>query len=241
MNTQKLKRILIVDDEPLARARIKRLLPQQEGFTCIAEAENAKQAWQLAEQYKPDIVLLDIEMPDIDGISFACELDKLSMPPAVIFVTAHAEHALEAYNANPLDYILKPVSAERLLVALNRAQARVVPAALALEKLSYTMAGVTKQLFINDILYCIAEDKYVRVVTENTSALIDHSLNQLQQMLPQKFLRIHRKTLINSDYFCSLHVENESGTYIKLQGVDEPLDVSRRALPHVKQALQITS
>lgn len=240
MNAQKLMRILIVDDEPLARARIKRLLSQHAGFICIAEADNAKQAWQLTEQHKPDIILLDIEMPDIDGISLACDLDKLRDAPAVIFVTAHAEHALEAYTASPVDYVLKPVSAQRLLAALQRAQARIAPTALAIEKLSYTIGGVTKQLFINDILYCTAEDKYVSVVTANATALVDQSLNQLQQILPHKLLRIHRKTLINIDYFYSLHTDSDGRAYIKLQGIDDKLDVSRRALTLVKQSLQIS-
>lgn len=248
VNTEKLMRVLIVDDEPLARARIKRLLLQQPGFHCVAEAENAKQALQLAQQHAPDVMLLDIEMPDMDGISLACQLESLNPVPAVIFVTAHAEHALEAYRAAPLDYILKPVAAERLFEALQRVQSQLVaqqqakPAASAAqtEKLNYTIAGVTKQVLITDILYCMADDKYVRVITADTTALIDQSLNQLQQILPQHFLRSHRKILINSHYFHSLHTANDGRTYIKLQGLDDKLDVSRRALSNIKHSLQLT-
>jgi two-component system, LytTR family, response regulator AlgR len=244
--TQQLLRILIVDDEPLARARIKRLLLQQAGYVCVAEAENAKQALALTQQHKPDVVLMDIEMPEVDGISLACKLEGLTglgPIPSVIFVTAHAEHALEAYRAGPLDYILKPVSASRLFDALHRAQTKIAAMAatppIPVEKLNYTIAGVTKQLLVSDILYCVADDKYVRVLTKDTAALIDKSLTQLQQILPAQFVRTHRKIVINADYFASLHTDNDGRSYIKLQGLDEKLDVSRRALATVKQTLRL--
>lgn len=245
MSTQQLLRVVIVDDEPLARARIKRLLLQQTGYECVAEAENAKQALALIQQHKPDVLLMDIEMPEVDGISLACQLDSLTAGaiPSVIFVTAHAKHALEAYRAGPLDYILKPVSAERLFEALQRVKVKLsAPAETPTEqlaKLNYSIAGVTKQLLISDIMYCIADDKYVRVLTKDTAALIDKSLTQLQQILPAQFLRTHRKIVINTDYFASLHTANDGRTYIKLHGCTEKLDVSRRALAKVKQILQL--
>jgi len=242
MNRHTLIKVIIVDDEPLARARIKRLLQQQPGFICVAEAQNAQQGLALTKQHQPDLMLIDIEMPVTDGISLACQLQSLEPTPEVIFVTAHAEHALEAYRAGPVDYILKPISADRLFEALARARSRVTaqakPATPTIDKLSYTIAGVTKQLLITDILYCIAEDKYVRVVTHNAEALIDQSLTQLQTLTP-KLIRSHRKILINVDHFSSLTTQSDGRTYIQLQGCDEKLDVSRRALATVKQALAL--
>lgn len=231
-------KVLIVDDEPLARARIKRLLLQQPSYEYVGEAGDAVQALQLAKQLKPDLMLIDIEMPNTDGISLACQLDGLSKVPAVIFVTAHAEHALEAYRAAPLDYILKPVSAERLFEALLRVKGKVIASSKP-AKLSYTIGTVTKQLVVAEILYCTADDKYVRVITTSTEAIIDQSLNQLQQVLPAQFIRSHRNTLINLDYFQSLHTAVDGKIYIKLQGVDNKLNVSRRALANVKQALKL--
>ncbi|MBU2112271.1 MAG: LytTR family DNA-binding domain-containing protein [Gammaproteobacteria bacterium] len=235
-------RVLIVDDEPLARARLQRLLSQLDGYNCVGEAANAEQAKLLIGSLQPDLLLLDIAMQGQDGIALAKELLQCPTPPAVIFVTAHPQHALDAYSAGPVDYLLKPVSAERLKDALQRAGAttrahlerhQIEP------KLSYTLAGVTRQLAIKDVMYFAAEDKYVRVYAKGAEALIEYSLTQLEQQFSQHLLRIHRRFLINKSYFAALHTNVEGNHCITLIDCDIKLQVSRRALPTIKSALKL--
>lgn len=235
-------RVLIIDDEPLARARLRRLLLSHPDYLCVGEAENAAQALTMIAELTPDLLLLDIAMPDGNGISLASKVLTLTTPPAVIFVTAHPEHALEAYQAAPADYLLKPVSAERLSAALQRLGATTrahLERKQVADKLSYTLAGVTRQLAVRDILYCVADDKYVRVILTNGDALLDVSLNQLEQQFSQQLLRIHRKILINKYYFDALHASADGKHYLTLRQLNDKLDVSRRALPAIKAALQL--
>jgi len=234
-------RVLIVDDEPLARARLQRLLSQLSGYSCVGEASNAEQAKLLIRSQQPDLLLLDIAMQGQDGIALAKELLQCPTPPAVIFVTAHPQHALDAYSAGPVDYLLKPVSAERLNDALQRAGAttRAHLERYNEPKLSYTLAGVTRQLAIRDVMYFVAEDKYVRVYAKDTEALIEHSLTQLEQQFSQHLLRIHRRFLINKSHFAALHTNVEGNHYITLTGSDIKLQVSRRALPSIRSALKL--
>lgn len=232
-------RILIVDDEPLARARLTRLLAQLPEHQCVAEAENATQAMQQIKQLQPDLVLLDIAMPGQDGISLGTDILQLAVPPAVIFVTAHPQHALDAYQASPVGYLLKPVAAAALQTALQKAgtltRAHLERKSSA-AKLSYLQAGIKRQLALDDIYYFTADDKYVRMVFNQGEALIEQSLVQLQQQFPQQLLRIHRRTLINKAYFARL-LSQEGRHWVLLKGCDDKLEVSRREVAALRHHL----
>lgn len=232
-------KVLIVDDEPLARARLQRLLSQQSGFSCVGEAATAEQALTLIHSLQPDLLLLDIAMPGHDGISLATEILKLPTPPAVIFVTAHPQHALEAYNASPADYVLKPVSPERLRQALDRVgtQTRAhLERKIVEPKLSYVLAGVRRQLELKDVLFFSAEDKYVRMVFQTGEAVIEQSLVQLLQLYPEQLLRIHRSTLINKAYLSRL-VSSQGKHWVVLNSWSEKLEVSRREVVNIRSRI----
>lgn len=236
-------RILIVDDEPLARSRLKRLLGQFAEHQCVAEAENASEAMEQIHKLQPDLVLLDIAMPGQDGISLGCQIRQLPVPPAVVFVTAHPQHALDAYQASPADYLLKPVSADSVGLALKKVGALT---RAHLDKtsnnevlISYQLGNQQRQTKLSDVYYFCADQKYTRMVFAKGSALLDFSLTQLEQHYPQLLLRIHRNCLINRDRFRSLLTLPGGSHYIVLDGIDEKLEVSRRALPAVKQQLAL--
>lgn len=231
-------KVLIVDDESLARARLRRLLAAHSEFECVGEAGNAQQALRAIAELQPDLLLLDIAMPGQNGLSLAMELLKLPTPPAVIFVTAHPQHALDAYAACPADYLLKPVAAERLAQALQRlgTQTRAhVERKLIEPKLNYVLAGIKRQLDLKDVQYFKAEDKYVKAVLKSGDAIIEHSLAQLLEQYPEQLVRIHRSTLVNKT--CLARMYTASGKhFVLLTDGETKLEVSRREMANLRKA-----
>lgn len=232
-------RILIVDDEPLARTRLKRLLSELSDYQCIGEAESATQAIELINAQQPEVVLLDIAMPERDGIDLGKEILQLPTPPAVIFVTAHPQHALEAYQASPADYLLKPVALERLQQALQRVgmQTKAHIERKNIEpKIAFVQAGVKRQLELKEVLFFSAEDKYVRMVFVTGEAIIEQSLIQLQQQFPAQLLRVHRSTLINKMHLSRLLSAN-GRHWVLLHGWQGKLEVSRREVANIRSCM----
>jgi len=234
---------LIVDDEPLARARLSRLLTQLQAFEQILVAEDVQHALQLNQQFRPEVVFLDIAMPGLNGLQLAERLSATPLPPALIYVTAHPEHALDAYSTAPLDYLLKPVNSARLSQAIARLDkpTRLNPEPLlrSNEVLSGQCGGVKRQLSLRQVQYLKAEDKYVRAVgLAAEELLLEQSLQQLLERYPQSLLRIHRSVVINKMYFKAL-INKNNRHYISLQNSDELLEVSRRLLGAVKAALNL--
>lgn len=234
---------LIVDDEPLARARLSRLLTQLQAFEQILVADDVQHALQLNQQFRPEVVFLDIAMPDLNGLQLAERLSATPLPPALIYVTAHPEHALDAYSTAPLDYLLKPVNSARLSQAIARLDkpTRLNPEPLlrSNEVLSGQCGGVKRQLSLRQVQYLKAEDKYVRAVgLAAEELLLEQSLQQLLERYPQSLLRIHRSVVINKMYFKAL-INKNNRHYIALQNSDELLEVSRRLLGAVKTALNL--
>ena len=228
--------ILIVDDEPLARSRLRRLLSDIVGFRLVGEAANTEEAATILQQQPVDILLLDIQMPQQDGLAFAKQLLSLQVPPAVILVTAHPEHALDAYAVSPADYLLKPVTAERLQQALKKAGilTRAHNKPLSDSKLSYQIGGNRRQVDFTHIQYFVADEKYVKVVFDDGEALLETSLQQLEQKYPDKLQRIHRNTLVNWQRFDSLQSLPDGKYRLRLKGCDAELDVSRREASRLK-------
>lgn len=239
-------RVLVVDDEPLARARLARLLaacadpPAQ----VVGEAGTAAQALALLPSTAPDAVLLDIHMPGADGLALARALRERPVPPPVVFVTAHASHALQAFDLDAVDYLTKPVRAERLQQALrklvrHRGEAPTAPAVP--EALLVQDRGRTERVPLADVLVLKAELKYVTLRTASRSLILDGSLSELEERYPAHFLRIHRNALVARHALRALERHHDpdegEGWAVRLAGIDEPLAVSRRQLPAVRDLL----
>lgn len=245
--------ILIVDDEALARSRLRTLLGdcQDTVRTTVAEAANTSDA---LAQLTPtggrafDLLLLDIHMPGQDGLCLAHAVQALAHPPGVVFVTAHADHAVSAFELDAVDYLTKPVRRERLLQALTKAQ-RVtrkaapapVPSVPEGETLLIQDRGRTERLPLAEVLYFKAELKYVTVRTTTRSYIMDGSLSELEAKFAPRFLRIHRNALVARRTVRALekHYDPEEGEgwAVRLQGLTELLMVSRRQVAAVREEL----
>lgn len=249
MQPDNLLRVMLVDDEPLARARMRTLLGDCNDPTVyvVAEASNAEVAAPLLREHPVDVVLLDIRMPGDSGLKLASTLRSLQSPPAVVFVTAHAEHAVAAFDLEAVDYLTKPVRLERLRQALQKAERYVeanrgLQANLATEEvLVIQERNRTERVPLSRVLYFKAELKYITVRTANRSYILDGALNDLEDKFAQQFIRIHRNALVARKMVRSLEkhfdAEEGEGWAVRLQGVDELLSVSRRQLSTVRGVL----
>lgn len=241
-------RALIVDDEALARTRLRTLLgecPLPEVLV-EGEASTAAQALAMLAQHRFDVVLLDIHMPGADGMALARTVRALPHAPAIIFVTAHAEHAVQAFDIEAMDYLTKPVRLSRLALALQKVerllrQTGQPSRARDEEFLTIQDRGRTERVPLNAVAYLKAELKYVTVRTPARSYILDASLSELEEKYGQQFLRIHRNALVTRSLVRALekHYDEEEGECwaVRLQGVDELLTVSRRQLPAVRELL----
>lgn len=240
--------VLVVDDEPLARSRLRTLLADcaTPAARVGGEAANATQAMELLRRQPFDAVLLDIRMPGADGLALAQALRTLEQPPAVIFVTAHAEHAVEAFDLEAADYLTKPVRLERLQVALQKVERSAIAARGAqpeapLDMLVIQDRGRTERVPVPEVLYFKAELKYVTVRTAARSYILDASLSDLEERYAAQFMRVHRNALVARDAVRALekHDDPEEGEVwaVRLNGIDELLAVSRRQLSAVREAL----
>lgn len=230
--------VLIADDEPLARSRLKRLLMETGLNAEVSEAASAAEARNMATNSILDLVLLDISMPGEDGLSLAEFFATLPEPPAVIFVTAYSEHALAAFNVHAVDYLLKPVTTSQLKQSLQRAYQlnRLQKYQSGPSVIRYQQSGLSKSITLDQVLYFSAEDKYVRMYMQGDDVLLDQSLNQLAASYPQ-LLRIHRQTLINPLHLTAVRHPANHPCLAELAHGRFNLPISRRALSLVKQAL----
>jgi len=239
---------LIVDDELLARSRMRALLEQctDPQVLVAGEAANAAQALHLLAQQAVDVALLDIHMPGSDGMALAAKLASLDNPPAIVFVTAHAAHAVQAFDLEAVDYVTKPVRLSRLMLALQKVERRrqaeqATQADGAAGFLVIQDRGRTERVPLSEVVYLKAELKYVTVRTAGRSLILDGSLSELEERLGQHFLRIHRNALVARRLVRALekHFDEEEGEgwAVRLQGVDEALAVSRRQLAAVRELL----
>ena len=258
-------RILIVDDEPPARVRLRQVLADCAGrvtLTVAGEADGGLKALAAAEQLQPDVVLLDIHMPDMNGLEVARHLSaratEADPPPAVIFVTAYDEHALAAFEVQALDYLLKPVGAERLVAALARAHrlrpndSKLAQAARAIGAIrthvTVSERGRMILVPVDDIVYLRAELKYVTIRTATREHLTEESLTSLEQEFGERFVRIHRNALVARASILGFQrvrgeadEEGESSDghwVVLLKDFPEELPISRRQWPLVKEAVR---
>ena len=240
--------ILIVDDETLARQRLRTLLADctAPAIGSVTEAAHATEAMERLQHGTVDVVLLDIHMPGMDGISFAQALAALPRPPAVVFVTAHAEHAVAAFELDAVDYLTKPVRLERLQQALQKTErtahmGRALQADLAQGTLLIHDRGRTERIPLGEVLYFKAALKYVTVRTAARSYILDDSLSELETRYAPRFMRIHRNALVARRAVRALEkhydADEGEGWAVRLDGLSELLMVSRRQVAAVRDAI----
>ncbi|KTF16311.1 LytR/AlgR family response regulator transcription factor [Pseudoalteromonas sp. H105] len=230
---------LIVDDEPLARMRVQRLLSAISEYSVFEQACNGQEALAIAANFVPDIVFLDVDMPQMNGLEVAEKLNELSVPPAVVFITAHPEHALDALQLSAAGYLVKPVtkdSVEKVTAQLGRVNRAHLQAQKA-KSISYQSSGIIKTVQLHDVYFLSAEDKYTRIVFNEGEALIDQSLKQIEQEFPAFFLRTHRKILVNKERIVALKTYCDGSHKVQVDGCTEELVVSRREYKRVKSFL----
>lgn len=242
-------RLLIADDEQPARERLAALVEEIGTAQVVAHAANGVEVLQALEQAAPEVVLLDIRMPGMDGLEVARHLARLEHPPSVIFTTAYDDHALTAFETNAVDYLLKPIRKARLAAALARAQQLTRAQLAGLEgsrvateasrtHISATMHGALQLVPVSEIAYLRAEDKYVVVRHAGGRLLIEESLASLEQEFGERFLRVHRNALIAVAHVRELARNNDGGWEVRLRDIEEPIAVSRRLAPGVRRALK---
>lgn len=263
MHTTPALKVLLVDDEPLARLRLRSLLEacQEPRAEVVAEAGTASQAQAWLKDHGCDLILLDVQMPGPDGLQLADVLREKPQRPAVVFVTAHAEHALRAFELEALDYLTKPVRRERLQAALARVAERLAERAAARagraaaesvpegEVITLTERGRLLRIPVAEVLYIKAEQKYLTLRTATHSHVMDGSLSELEHRLAPRFLRVHRNALVACSAVRELERHGgepeedtgfgalEPGWAVRVAFVDEWLSVSRRQVAAVREAL----
>lgn len=243
-------KVLIVDDEALARSRLRTLLAEctDPRADVVGEAGNAVQAMEHIQRGQCDLVLLDVHMPGVDGMALAGALRQMEAPPAVVFVTAYAEHAVHAFELEAVDYLTKPVRRERLQQALQKVLRQLSASEQNIhdgggmgESLIIQERGRSERVALTDVIYLKAELKYITVRTADKEHIYDGALSDLEQRYAHLFVRVHRNALVARRAVRAVEKHNDpvdgEGWTVRLDGVDERLAVSRRQLAAVREAL----
>ncbi|MBT8102622.1 MAG: response regulator [Gammaproteobacteria bacterium] len=245
-------KILIVDDEKPARDRLRQLLQGDDDYEVVGEASNGRDALSLAAELEPDVVLLDIRMPGLDGIETAHHLNALERTPAVVFTTAYNEYAVDAFEARAVGYVLKPVRRSRLAAALDQASklagntlrqiASQSSADTARRHVCTRSHGELKLIPISDIWCFLADQKYVRVEHEGGKDLLDDSLKSLAAEFEDRFVRIHRAALVAVDRIRKIEKITDGKHRVVLRDGshvdDKELIISRRHVAEVRRRLK---
>ena len=241
--------ILICDDEPLAVERLSRLVAQL-GHQVVATAQHGKQALEMVQQFEPDVVLLDIQMPEMDGLTCAQHLAHFNPMPAIIFCTAFDEHALQAIQSQAKGYLLKPIAKAELETVLENVTKLTQAQLTNLEHKELMEEKVQRQQIaaktyrglelipVENIYYFLADQKYVTVRHKNGSVLIDETLKDLENEFGDQFIRIHRNALVSVHFLDGLEVISSGQYQVRCRELEERLAVSRRHLPNLRERIQ---
>ena len=230
-------RALLVDDEAPARSELRYLLQAHAEVKVVGEAASAAEAIELTRELAYDVVFLDVEMPGASGLETAPHIHERPEPPAIVFVTAHAEYAVDAFAVEAFDYLLKPVDPERLARVVERLRERSHENAVPVDKVPVVAGGGTELLDPDQIHYAHAEGDYSRVHTYDRAYLCTSSLGELEDRLGSRFARIHRSYLVNLAKVAGVRRASDR---FRLQLADESrteLDVSRRQSREVRERL----
>jgi two-component system response regulator AlgR len=242
-------KILIADDEHLARARLRGLLEAEPGIEVVGEAADGRDAVLKAQNLGAEVLLLDIRMPVMDGLEAAQHIASLDPQPAVIFCTAYDQYAVAAFEAQALDYLVKPIRRDRLLEAIARAKRFIRPAQFEQTRealdgdrrrthLCARLRGNLHLVPVGEISHLQAEDKYVVVNYPGGAVLVEDTLKALESEFPDLFVRIHRNCLVARDRIRALKRQPDGGVVAELEGVEGDLEVSRRNLPGLRKLVR---
>jgi two-component system, LytTR family, response regulator AlgR len=239
-------KVLIVDDEPPARERLRGLLTEIGDVDVIGEAATGAEALSCVHDLAPDVLLLDVRMPGMDGLEAARHLNVLEEPPAVIFTTAYDQYAVEAFEAHAVGYLLKPVRKEQLAAALTRAgrltRAQLQTLAAAGTRRSHIAArrrDGLRLIPLEEVQYFLADQKYTTVRHLGGEDLIEDSLRLLESEFGASFVRIHRNALVGAKYLERIERTAEGQYFVRLRGCEAPLQVSRRMAGELKERFRI--
>ena len=239
-------KIIIADDEPLARERLRHLLAGAADVDIVAEAGDGLAVLHACAEHDPDLVLLDIAMPGMDGMEVVRHLAAFEPRPAVVFCTAYDAHALSAFEAQAIDYLVKPVRAERLAAALERVRTFAAGRAHAIgphgrerSHLCARLGGSLRLIPVEDVHYLQAEEKYVVVHHARGKDLVEESLKALEEEFGGRFVRIHRNCLVARHELMELRRDGEGHVRAVLRHGEHPLEVSRRCLPGLRNQVRL--
>jgi len=237
-------KILVADDEVLARDYLVSLVRKLgEPYEVVGEASNGREAVARCEEDCVDLVLMDIQMPGMDGLEAARRIARMPVPPAVIFTTAFAEHALPAFEVNGAGYLLKPIRLEKLKEALEKVT-QVTRPLLGKEEIrpelwiTASFRGNLERIPFSSIYYFRAESKYVVVRHEGGEALIEESLKSLERRFDKRLVRIHRNALVILERIAGLERQPDGSIHLVFSDIADQLEVSRRHLPEVRRLLR---
>ena len=241
-------KVVIADDEPLARERLRGLLAAITGVEVVADAADGHEALHACAAHHPDLVLLDIAMPGIDGLEAARHLAAFEPRPAVVFCTAYDAHALSAFEAEAIDYLVKPVRPERLAAAIERVRTFAAgrgqggstgaPQGQRRTHLCARLRGSLRLIPIEDVHYLHAEEKYVIVHHARGEDLIEESLKSLEEEFGSRFVRIHRNCLVARHEIVELKRSPDGHVQALLRHGKAPLEVSRRCVAGLRETLK---
>lgn len=242
-------KVLICDDEPLAVERLSRLVSKM-GHEVVATAHHGQDALEQARLHQPDVILLDIQMPGMNGLVCAEQLSQLNPRPAIVFCTAYDQHALEAFKSQAQAYLLKPIDPAELeqalkqLTQLTQAQLNALPNPELLQDLKTQRHQIAAKTYrgvelipVENIYYFLADQKYVTIRHKNGSVLIDETLKELETEFADQFIRIHRNALVSIAYLDGLELVSSGQYQVRLRGLDERLSISRRHLSTLRERI----
>ncbi|MFT7109516.1 MAG: two-component system response regulator AlgR [Psychrobacter glaciei] len=237
-------KIIIVDDEPLARTRLIRFINNAQLGEVVSEAGNGIEAIQEIEKFAPDVVLMDIQMPAMNGLEAAQHISQLDTPPAIIFTTAFDEYAIQAFDVQAVGYLLKPVRLEELrnalskLGKLNKVQAQSLNGNSCRSHISAKSHQGLELIPIENIILFRADQKYISVFHKLGELLIDESLKELEDEFEGVFVRVHRNALVAIKAISGFEKNDDGGYLLTLNGYDQQIAISRRHVAGVRKLIK---
>ena len=240
-------KVLIVDDEAPARDRLIHMVSSIDSMETSGQASNGLEAVRMVQNSHPDVVLMDIRMPGMDGLEAARHLSEMDEPPAIIFTTAYSEHALEAYDANAVDYLVKPIRQEKLEKSLAKARklTKAQIAALNIETnntgrshICARIRGNLELIPVDEIVYFQADQKYITVRHLGGEVLIEDALKNLETEFEDRLIRIHRNALVSTNYITGMEKNIDGRFVVTFKEIDDKLEISRRHVAEVRKFLK---
>lgn len=240
-------KVLIVDDEAPARDRLIHMVSSIDAMETSGQASNGLEAVRMVQDFHPDVVLMDIRMPGMDGLEAARHLSEMDEPPAIILTTAYSEHALEAYDANAVDYLVKPIRQEKLEKSLAKARKLTKAQIAALNNepnntrrshICARIRGNLELIPVDEIVYFQADQKYITVRHLGGEVLIEDALKNLETEFEDRLIRIHRNALVSTNYITGMEKNIDGRFVVSFKEINDKLEISRRHVAELRKFLK---